>query len=161
MMECCRANEAFRMPAIPAHPSVCPMTVLMEPTNSSPSALSLSGKTKGLTMPSGEAQAALIRETYRRAGLDPSTKEGRCQFFEAHGTGTPAGDPQEAKALDTAFFPDKDKAEGELLVGSIKTVIGHTEGCAGIAGILKASLALQHSIIPPNLWPGLTRRWNP
>jgi acyl transferase domain-containing protein len=54
------------------------------------------GKTKGLTMPSADAQAALIRETYRRAGLDPTTKEGRCQFFEAHGTGTPTGDPQEA-----------------------------------------------------------------
>lgn len=55
------------------------------------------GRTKGLTMPSAEAQAALIRETYRRAGLDPTTKSGRCQFFEAHGTGTPAGDPREAE----------------------------------------------------------------
>ncbi|KAK3936668.1 hypothetical protein QBC46DRAFT_321098 [Diplogelasinospora grovesii] len=116
------------------------------------------GKTKGLTMPSAEAQAALIRETYRRAGLDPTTKSGRCQFFEAHGTGTPTGDPREAEALDRAFFPKHDAAEGELLVGSIKTVIGHTEGCAGIAGILKACLALQHSIIPPNL---LFNRLNP
>ncbi len=47
------------------------------------------GRTKGLTMPSAEAQASLIRETYARAGLDPTTKSGRCQFFEAHGTGTP------------------------------------------------------------------------
>lgn len=60
------------------------------------------GKTKGLTMPSSEAQAALIRETYRRAGLDPTTKEGRCQFFEAHGTGTPTGDPREA---EVRLFP--------------------------------------------------------
>ena len=109
------------------------------------------GKTQGLTMPSAQAQAALIRETYRRAGLDPSTKAGRYQFFEAHGTGTQTGDPKEAEALDTAFFPDHAAAEGELVVGSIKTVIGHTEGCAGIAGILKASLAIQHGIIPPNL----------
>ncbi len=116
------------------------------------------GKTQGLTMPSAQAQAALIRETYRRAGLDPSTKAGRCQFFEAHGTGTPTGDPKEAEALDAAFFPDYDKAEGELLVGSIKTVIGHTEGCAGIAGLLKASLALQNRVIPPNL---LFQRLNP
>jgi acyl transferase domain-containing protein len=62
------------------------------------------------------------------------------------------------KALDRAFFPDHDTAEGELLVGSIKTIIGHTEGCAGIAGILKACLALRHSVIPPNL---LFNRLNP
>ncbi len=55
------------------------------------------------------------------------------------------------QALDRAFFPDHEAAEGELVVGSIKTLIGHTEGCAGIAGILKASLALRHSLIPPNL----------
>ncbi|ORY67814.1 uncharacterized protein BCR38DRAFT_522670 [Pseudomassariella vexata] len=116
------------------------------------------GKTKGLTMPSAEAQAALIRETYKRAGLDPSTKSGRCQFFEAHGTGTPTGDPREAEALDVAFFPDHDAAEGELLVGSIKTVIGHTEGCAGIAGILKACLSLRHATILPNF---LFNRLNP
>jgi acyl transferase domain-containing protein len=54
------------------------------------------GKTKGLTMPSSEAQANLIRDVYRRAGLDPTKKADRCQFFEAHGTGTPAGDPTEA-----------------------------------------------------------------
>ena len=62
------------------------------------------------------------------------------------------------KALNTAFFPDHDAAEGELLVGSIKTIIGHTEGCAGIAGILKACLAIQNSEIPPNL---LFNRLNP
>jgi acyl transferase domain-containing protein len=55
------------------------------------------GRTKGLTMPSADAQAALIWETYRRVGLDPTTKSGRCQFFEAHGTGTPIGDPREAE----------------------------------------------------------------
>jgi acyl transferase domain-containing protein len=62
------------------------------------------------------------------------------------------------QALNTAFFPDHDAAEGELLVGSIKTIIGHTEGCAGIAGILKACLAIQNSEIPPNL---LFSRLNP
>ncbi|KAK4119459.1 putative polyketide synthase [Parathielavia appendiculata] len=116
------------------------------------------GRTKGLTMPSAQAQAALIRETYRKAGLDPSRKSDRCQFFEAHGTGTPTGDPQEASALNQAFFPDHDAAEGELLVGSIKTVIGHTEGTAGIAGILKATLAIRHGTVPPNL---LFNRLNP
>jgi acyl transferase domain-containing protein len=57
------------------------------------------GKTKGITMPSSVSQAALIRDTYHRAGLDPMSKKDRCQYFEAHGTGTPAGDPQEAEAL--------------------------------------------------------------
>jgi len=55
------------------------------------------GRTKGLTMPSASAQASLISQTYTRAGLDPTAKSDRCQFFEAHGTGTPAGDPQEAE----------------------------------------------------------------
>jgi acyl transferase domain-containing protein len=62
------------------------------------------GKTKGLTMPSAEAQAALIQETYRRAGLDPTTKSDRCQFFEAHGTGTPIGDPRESEVGKLWFF---------------------------------------------------------
>jgi acyl transferase domain-containing protein len=69
------------------------------------------------------------------------------------GTGTPAGDPQEAEAISSAFFGNSARRPDEecLYVGSIKTVIGHTEGTAGIAGLLKASLALQHSTIPPNL----------
>ncbi|KAK5132876.1 hypothetical protein LTR08_008396 [Meristemomyces frigidus] len=110
------------------------------------------GKTKGITMPSSAAQAALIRDTYTRAGPDLHTVEDRCQYFEAHGTGTPAGDPQEAEALYSAFFAEKDYERNDVLyVGSVKTVIGHTEGTAGIAGIIKASLAMKHGIIPPNL----------
>ncbi|KAI9925937.1 hypothetical protein MW887_005743 [Aspergillus wentii] len=116
------------------------------------------GRTKGLTMPSATAQASLIKATYAKAGLDPTTKSGRCQFFEAHGTGTPAGDPQEAEALCKAFFPSNNSDDDTLLVGSVKTVIGHTEGTAGIAGLMKACLALQHSTIPPNL---LFNRLNP
>ncbi|KAE8154018.1 hypothetical protein BDV25DRAFT_168001 [Aspergillus avenaceus] len=120
------------------------------------------GRTKGLTMPSALAQASLIKATYAKAGLDPTTKSGRCQFFEAHGTGTPAGDPQEAEALSKAFFPpeceDFENEDNRLLVGSVKTVIGHTEGTAGIAGLMKACMALQHSTVPPNL---LFSRLNP
>ncbi|KAH9875653.1 hypothetical protein IAQ61_003117 [Plenodomus lingam] len=76
--------------------------------------------------------------------------------FEAHGTGTAAGDPIEAEAIHSAFFgntgTDRKSDETDLLwVGSIKTICGHTEGTAGLAGILKASLALQKSIVPPNL----------
>ncbi|OGM43967.1 Acetyl-CoA synthetase-like protein [Aspergillus bombycis] len=94
------------------------------------------GRTQGITVPSSEAQAALIRRTYARAGLDLANPADRPQFFEACGTGT--SDP--------------------LYVGSIKTVIGHTEGAAGIASLLKASLSLQAGVIPPNL---LFNRLNP
>ncbi|KAK1141035.1 putative Hybrid PKS-NRPS biosynthetic cluster [Aspergillus melleus] len=111
------------------------------------------GRTQGITLPNELAQAALIRQTYQRAGLDPTKPADRPQYFEAHGTGTPAGDPREAEAISRAFFPDGCGASPEetMYVGSIKTVIGHTEGTAGIAGILKASLALQNGYIPPNL----------
>ncbi|KAK2752687.1 putative Hybrid PKS-NRPS biosynthetic cluster [Arachnomyces sp. PD_36] len=107
------------------------------------------GRTKGITMPSAEAQSALIRHTYASAGLDPVV-DG-CDFFECHGTGTPAGDPVEARAVSNAFFPDGNESKSPLYCGSIKTVIGHLEGCAGLAGVLKASLALQNKSIPPNL----------
>nr|UBX54524.1 polyketide synthase [Aspergillus sp.] len=107
------------------------------------------GKTPGITMPSSESQIQLIRDTYARCGLNPALESDRPQYFEAHGTGTPAGDPIEARAIHTVFFPDGQ--DGELMVGSIKTVIGHTEGTAGVAGVLKASLAVQHGQIPANL----------
>jgi hypothetical protein len=102
-------------------------------------------------MPSSTSQANLIRQTYARAGL--SVDEDRCQYFEAHGTGTQAGDPQEAGAIHQAFFSNKAIKDPNdvLYVGSIKTVIGHTEGTAGLAGLLKASLSIQHGIIPPNM----------
>ncbi|OOQ83961.1 polyketide synthase/peptide synthetase [Penicillium brasilianum] len=115
------------------------------------------GRTKGITMPNPIAQANLIHETYGRAGLDLSKPSDRPQYFEAHGTGTPAGDPVEAQAISTAFYGPKvnyrrtDASEAPLYVGSIKTVIGHTEGTAGLAAVMKASLALQHGVIPPNL----------
>lgn len=116
------------------------------------------GKTQGITMPNPEAQASLILDTYRRTGLDPiHHPEDRCQYFEAHGTGTPAGDPREAKAIHTAFFGSFGDVGGKvptsdrLLVGSIKTVVGHTEGAAGLAGVLKVVQAMKHSCVPPNL----------
>ncbi|KAL1985032.1 hypothetical protein VTN96DRAFT_8485 [Rasamsonia emersonii] len=114
-------------------------------------AVNSDGRTKGITMPSSAAQAALIRETYHKAGLDP--EQDRCQYFECHGTGTAAGDPVEARAIRDVFFPNEDatRREGKLLVGSIKTVIGHLEGTAGLAGVLKASLAIQNRTIPPNM----------
>ncbi|GKZ79776.1 type I Iterative Polyketide synthase (PKS) [Aspergillus niger] len=121
------------------------------------------GRTKGITMPSAVAQAALIRDTYARAGLDPTKPQDRCQYFEAHGTGTPAGDPQEAEALNQAFFSGAERVESDnpqsaMLVGSVKTVIGHTEGTAGLAGLIKVCLALKHGVVPPNM---LFSRLNP
>ncbi|KAB2100109.1 Hybrid PKS-NRPS synthetase [Alternaria gaisen] len=118
------------------------------------------GRTRGITMPSAEAQAALIRETYLRAGLDPTHPRDQPQFFEAHGTGTQAGDPVEAEAIHLAFFNDdvahkgtrEKKEHVKLLVGSIKTVVGHLEATAGLAGILKGIAAMNHRMIPPNLW---------
>lgn len=102
-------------------------------------------------MPSSISQAQLIRDTYARAGL--SVEKDRCQYFEAHGTGTKAGDPQEAGAIYRAFFGDKEDKDpnDKLYVGSIKTIVGHTEGTAGIAGLLRASLAMQNGYIPPNM----------
>lgn len=121
------------------------------------------GRSRGITVPSSTAQESLIRDTYRRAGLDLSNKQDRCQYFEAHGTGTPAGDPPEAEAISRTFFTNSGKSiihdsEDTIYVGSVKTVIGHTEGTAGLAGVLKASLALQHAVIPPNM---LFERLNP
>lgn len=116
--------------------------------------LNQDGATTGITMPSATAQRALICSTYRKAGLDLEKPSDRPQFFEAHGTGTPAGDPIEAEAIAKAFFGDKYalKQDGEpLYVGSIKTILGHTEGTAGVAALMKASLALRHSTLPPNM----------
>jgi acyl transferase domain-containing protein len=117
------------------------------------SGINQDGKTPGITMPSPAAQEALIRQVYKAAGLDVTKPEDRCQYFEAHGTGTPAGDPQEACAISSAFFGDRQRAEDEdpLYVGSIKTIVGHTEGTAGVAGLIKASQLIQHGVLPPNM----------
>ena len=114
-------------------------------------AVNSDGRTNGITMPSSSAQTTLIRRTYQNAGLDPVAD--RCQFFECHGTGTLAGDPVEARAIRDAFYPDEVEtpAGNFLFCGSIKTVVGHLEGCAGLAGLLKASLAIQNRLIPPNM----------
>ncbi|RYP36755.1 hypothetical protein DL767_003254 [Monosporascus sp. MG133] len=125
--------------------------------------LNQDGRTPGITMPSATAQEALIRATYAKAGLDISKRADRPQFFEAHGTGTPAGDPVEAEAVSNAFFGpgshfNPSNSDDTLFVGSIKTVVGHTEGTAGLAAVIKASLALQAGVIPPNL---LLNKLNP
>ncbi|KAI3334672.1 hybrid PKS-NRPS PsoA [Ustulina deusta] len=115
------------------------------------------GHSAGLTVPSAAAQAELMRSTYARCGLNHLREEDRCQYFEAHGTGTLAGDPREAEGISMTFFPNHDDltngdiADKKLYVGSIKSIIGHTEGTAGLASLLKASKAVQHGLVPPNL----------
>lgn len=97
----------------------------------------------------------MIKDCYSRAGLDLALAKDRPQYFEAHGTGTPAGDPVEAQAISLAFPP----IEANILrVGSIKTVMGHAEGAAGLAALIKTSLALKHATVPPNM---LLDRLNP
>ncbi|KAH8893023.1 hypothetical protein GQ53DRAFT_861382 [Thozetella sp. PMI_491] len=106
------------------------------------------GRTPGITMPSSIAQEALIRETYARAGLTTTDTA----YFETHGTGTQAGDPLEAAAAAAAITASRDSAARSLLIGSVKTNIGHTEGIAGLAGVIKGVYALERGQIPPNLW---------
>jgi acyl transferase domain-containing protein/aryl carrier-like protein len=104
------------------------------------------GRTSGLTVPSQQAQAQLVRDAYQQAGVEPS----RVQFVEAHGTGTLVGDPIEARALGEILGQGR-SPEQPCLVGSVKTNIGHLEAGAGMAGLVKTALALKHRLIPPNL----------
>ncbi|KAL3417500.1 beta-ketoacyl synthase domain-containing protein [Phlyctema vagabunda] len=116
------------------------------------------GRTSGLTVPSTDAQAALIRQTYARAGLDPVNNDfDRPQVFEAHGTGTKIGDPNEAAAIHQSLGQHITGGT-PLYVGSVKTVMGHLEGAAGLAGLLKGSSSIQKGMILPNL---LFNRLNP
>ena len=115
------------------------------------------GYSSGLTVPSSEAQSALINKTYAKAGLDPRNPRDRPQFFEAHGTGTQTGDPKEAAAIHECFGQFRSQSD-PLIVGSVKTVIGHTEGAAGLAGLLKGSEMIQKGLVPPNL---LFKQLNP
>lgn len=107
--------------------------------------LNQDGKTETITSPSQEAQEALIRECYRRAGLDPCDT----QYFEAHGTGTPKGDPIEARAIASVF--GSQNRPDRLRIGSVKTNIGHTEAASGLAGLIKVILATEKGQIPPSI----------
>lgn len=102
------------------------------------------GKKNGITLPNSAAQEYLIRSTYERAGLNPN----HTQYFEAHGTGTAAGDPIETRAIGAVFAPGRDEP---LYVGSVKTNIGHLEGASGLAGVIKTTMALENQYIPPNM----------
>ncbi|KAK4064095.1 uncharacterized protein Triagg1_9251 [Trichoderma aggressivum f. europaeum] len=116
-------------------------------------ALNQDGKTETITTPSGAAQETLMRECYRRAGLDPRGT----QYFEAHGTGTQAGDPIEARAMAGVFCGvDEDGTGGRdeahyLRIGSVKTNVGHTEAASGLAAVIKGVLCLERGLIPPSV----------
>ena len=103
------------------------------------------GRTVGISLPSGDAQVGLIERTYRAAGLDPA----QTSFVEAHGTGTPAGDPIEATSFSKVFSRQR-PVDQPLLVGSIKSNIGHLEGASGIASVVKTVLMLENNLILPN-----------
>ncbi len=102
------------------------------------------GHTNGIMLPGEEAQARLVVEACRVAGVRPSD----VGYVEAHGTGTAVGDPIEAHALARALCEDRPRP---LTIGSVKTNLGHLETAAGIAGIIKAALAVRHGLIPPSL----------
>ena len=104
------------------------------------------GRTSGLTVPSGPSQETVIRKALKDARLAPKD----ISYVEAHGTGTSLGDPIEMGALRAVFMPDRDPAQ-PLFVGSVKTNIGHAEAAAGIAGVIKVVLALQHGELPAHL----------
>ncbi|MFD3946020.1 SDR family NAD(P)-dependent oxidoreductase [Streptomyces sp. NPDC058579] len=110
------------------------------------SAVNNDGATDGLTVPSSDAQKQVILAARERAGVAAE----EVQYVELHGTGTPVGDPVEAAALGAALGAGRD-AERALRVGSVKTNIGHLEGAAGIAGLIKTLLSLHHRQLPPSL----------
>ncbi|MBJ7329825.1 MAG: type I polyketide synthase, partial [Solirubrobacteraceae bacterium] len=104
------------------------------------------GRSNGMMAPNPLAQEALLRAVYARAGLDPRTVD----YVEAHGTGTLLGDPIEAGALAAVLGAGRD-ADQPLLLGSVKSNLGHLEGAAGIAGLIKVVLALHHDLLPPSI----------
>ncbi len=100
----------------------------------------------GYTAPRVEGQAKVIRAAHMAARVEPES----IRYVEAHGTGTPMGDPIEVAALTRAFRAGTDR-NGFCAIGSVKTNIGHLDAAAGIAGLIKAALALSHKQIPPSL----------
>ena len=111
------------------------------------SAIGANGRSTGITHPSGAAQEDIIRKAYENTGgLLPCDTP----FLECHGTGTRVGDPLEVAAAGNVFGPGRSE-DDPLLIGSVKTILGHTEGAAALAGVFKAILALEAGEIPPSL----------
>ncbi|WP_280213272.1 polyketide synthase Pks13 [Nocardia cyriacigeorgica] len=109
-------------------------------------AINSDGRSNGLLAPNPDAQADVLRRAYRDAGIDPSTVD----YIEAHGTGTPIGDPIEAEALARVVGRGRD-ADKPALLGSVKTNFGHLESGAGVPSLAKVVMAFQHNVLPPNI----------
>ena len=110
------------------------------------SAINQDGTSAGLTAPSQSAQEAVIQQALSMADVAPH----QVSYVEAHGTGTSLGDPIEFKALEKIYGQER-TSDNPLTISSVKTNIGHTEAAAGVAGLIKTVLALQHEFIPPHL----------
>jgi acyl transferase domain-containing protein/acyl-CoA synthetase (AMP-forming)/AMP-acid ligase II/acyl carrier protein len=110
------------------------------------SAMNQDGRSNGLTAPNGQAQEAVLRAAYRDAGVNPADID----VIEAHGTGTSLGDPIEALALGSVLAEGR-PADRPVLLGSVKTNVGHLESAAGLAGFIKTALALKHGEVPASL----------
>ncbi|KAL4734357.1 hypothetical protein BDV11DRAFT_174852 [Aspergillus similis] len=110
------------------------------------SGLNQDGKTETITTPSEEAQVTLMRDCYRRAGLDYADT----QYLEAHGTGTSTGDPIECRAIATVFKDSRSSGQ-PLRIGSVKTNVGHTEAASGLASLIKVVMGLEKGKIPPSI----------
>ncbi|HZR97747.1 MAG TPA: beta-ketoacyl synthase N-terminal-like domain-containing protein [Chloroflexota bacterium] len=110
------------------------------------SAVNQDGRSGGLTAPNGPSQEAVIGGALAAAGVEPA----QVDYVETHGTGTSLGDPIEVRALAAAYGRGR-PADRPLMIGSVKTNLGHLEAAAGIAGLMKAVLALQHEEVPPHL----------
>lgn len=107
-------------------------------------AVAQDGRTVGIMSPNGDAQADMFRRACADAGVEPLS----VGFIEAHGTGTPTGDPTEVRALAAVYGAGR-PADAPCRIGSIKPNVGHLEGGAGVVGLIKAVLALHHETIPP------------
>lgn len=102
------------------------------------------GHTPGISMPSGPAQRALIEQVCKKYSIDPST----IRYVECHGTGTAIGDPTEASAIGS-IYGQASKGKSPVVIGSIKSNIGHLEAAAGVAGVIKATLTAMHGTATP------------